>query len=218
MADDRSSRIDVAALLTAIVESTVDAIISTDLDRLITFWNPAAERLYGYSVDEALGAPNALIIPPDRRAEEEATVRRLLAGESVSTYDTVRLHKDGRRIDVSMTASAVRDPRGRIIGISKITRDISARLRGERQVTELIDRMSDAFCTVDEEWRVTYVNSRFLELAGVRREDLLGRNIWTVLPDATRTKVYEAAQRVISDKSSITRARIPAQHFACGSR
>jgi PAS domain S-box-containing protein len=205
MADDRSpSRIDVAALLTAIVESTDDAIISTDLNRLITFWNPSAERVYGYSVNEALGAPNTLIIPSDRRVEEEATLGRLLAGESVSTYDTVRLHKDGRRIDVSMTASAVRDPRGQIIGISKITRDLSTRLRRQRHVTELIGRMSDAFCAVDEEWRVTYVNSRYLELAGVRREDLLGRNIWTVLPDATRTKVYEAAQRVISDGTSIT--------------
>ena len=205
MADDQSpSRIDVAALLTAIVESTQDAIISTDLNRLISFWNPGAERLYGYSVGEALGAPNTLIIPPDRLEEEEATLGRLLTGQRVSTYDTVRVHKNGRRIDVSMTVSAVCDPRGRIIGISKITRDLSARLRGERQVTELIDRMSDAFCAIDAEWRVTYVNSRYLELAGVGREDLLGRNIWTVLPDASRTKVHEAARRVIRDQSSIT--------------
>src|SRR5947207_7845842 len=97
---------DEAAWLSAIVESSDEAIISTDLNGTITSWNPSAERIYGYAAREAVGQPNDLIIPPDRRAEETNIRRQVLAGDPVPRYDTVRLRKDGAGIDVSLAASA----------------------------------------------------------------------------------------------------------------
>src|SRR5436309_2122395 len=119
-------RVDPTALFRAIVESADDAIISTDLQETITSWNQAAERLYGYSAAETIGKSNRMIIPPDRCAEEDAVVRRLRSGEGVQHFETVRIHKNGTRVDVAITASAVRSD-GSIIGISKIARDISSR-------------------------------------------------------------------------------------------
>jgi PAS domain S-box-containing protein len=214
MADGRPpSGIDDAALLEAIVRSTQDAVISTDLSRRITSWNPAAERLYGYSSAEALGALNALIIPPDRLQEDDATVKRLLAGESVSPYETVRLHKDGRRIDVSMTASAIRGPDGRIIGISKITRDLSARMRVEGQLTDLMDRMSetllasrrlaaivesseDAIVAKDLNGVITAWNRAAERMFGYTPAEAIGQSIRIIVPDDLQDEETAIIERI----------------------
>src|SRR5580765_8017343 len=108
--------------LSAIVESSDDAIISVDLKGVLTTWNPAAERVYGFSSAEAIGQSNRIIIPPDRYGEEEEIFRRLVGGESLRPYETVRLRKDGTRIDVALTASAIRDAASAVVGISKISR------------------------------------------------------------------------------------------------
>ena len=109
----------------AIVESSDDAIIAKDLDGVISAWNAAAERLFGYTEHEAIGQPITLIIPPDLYDEEHDILRRLRAGERVDHYETVRVTKAGERIDVSLTISPLRDPAGRIIGCSKIARDVT---------------------------------------------------------------------------------------------
>jgi PAS domain S-box-containing protein len=207
------SRIDDAALLEAIVQSTDDAVISTDLNRRITSWNPAAERLYGYSGAEALGAPNAIIIPPDRLPEEDTTVRRLLAGESVPTYETVRLNKDGRRIDVSMTASAIRGPDAGIIGISKITRDLSTHLAIERQLTELMDRMSrallasrrlaaivesseDAIIAKNLSGEITAWNVAAERMFGYTPAEAIGQSIRIIVPDDLQDEETAILERI----------------------
>ena len=122
------------ALLAAIVESSEDAIISKTLDGIVMSWNGGAERLFGYAASEAIGRPVTIIIPPDREDEERAILERLRRGERIENFETVRQTKDGRCIDISLTASLVRDTTGRIIGASKVARDIGARKRGEEEL------------------------------------------------------------------------------------
>ena len=123
-------------LLTAIVESSDDAIISKNLDGVITTWNAGAERLFGYTAQEAVGQHVSLIIPLNRRAEEEAILERLRRGERIEHFDTVRVGKDGTTLDISLTISPLRDAAGNIIGASKIARDISQRKQMDRTLQE----------------------------------------------------------------------------------
>jgi PAS domain S-box-containing protein len=131
------------AYLAAIVESSDDAIVSKDLDGIITSWNRGAEAIFGYTAPEAIGRPIALIYPPDRLHEEDMILGRLRRGDRIDHFETVRRRKDGRLIDVSLTISPVRDAAGRIIGASKIARDITDRKRNDqaqRELNELLER------------------------------------------------------------------------------
>jgi PAS domain S-box-containing protein len=125
-----------ALRLAAIVESSEDAIISKDLDGIINSWNPGAERLYGYTAEEAIGQSILLVIPEDRHDEEDRILAQIRAGERVEPFETQRRRKDGTTIDVSLTVSPLRDPGGRIIGASKIARDISARKAAEEAIRQ----------------------------------------------------------------------------------
>ena len=128
------------AYLAAIIQSADDPIISKDLNGIITSWNPAAERLFGYSAEEIVGKPVLTFIPPDRVAEESMILERIRAGKAIDHLETVRLRKDGARLQVSLTVSPVKDADGNVIGASKITRDITgvaARMRQQRVVAEL---------------------------------------------------------------------------------
>src|SRR5262245_23372169 len=116
----RQSADEDRSLLAAIIESSDDAIVSKTLDGIVTSWNAGAERLFGYTAAEAVGRSITLIIPPDRRHEEDMILERLRRGERIDHFETVRQSKQGRLIDISVTISPVRDGRGRIIGASKV--------------------------------------------------------------------------------------------------
>ncbi|MGH6926436.1 MAG: PAS domain S-box protein [Propylenella sp.] len=120
-------------LLAAIVESSDDAIASKDLNGVITSWNAGAERLFGYSAAEAIGQPVMMLIPPDRRDEEARILERIRRGERVERYETVRERRDGSRVDVALTVSPIRDAGGKVVGASKIARDITERRRADEQ-------------------------------------------------------------------------------------
>jgi PAS domain S-box-containing protein len=120
-------------LLSAIVESSDDAIISKDLNAVITSWNKGAERMFGYTAAEAIGQPVTILIPLDRLEEEPKILARLRRGERVDHFETVRRRKDGTLLDISLTISPIKDVRGAIVGASKIARDISARKRAEAE-------------------------------------------------------------------------------------
>jgi PAS domain S-box-containing protein len=120
--------------LAAIVEAADDAIVSKTLDGTVLTWNPAAERLFGYRADEIVGRSIALIIPEDRQDEEPGLLTRIVAGERIANYESVRVKKDGSTCHVSLTVSPVRDKRGAIIGASKIVRDITERKRVEEEI------------------------------------------------------------------------------------
>jgi PAS domain S-box-containing protein len=145
-------RLDLAArYLASIVESSDDAIVSKDLNGIVTSWNKAAERIFGYTAEEMIGQPIALLVPPERPDEESSILARLRRGERIDHYETVRVRKDGSRLHVSVTISPIRDPDGHIIGASKVARDITREkaLRDEleRRVAELAeaDRRKDQF-------------------------------------------------------------------------
>jgi two-component system, chemotaxis family, CheB/CheR fusion protein len=123
--------------LASIVASSDDAIVSKDLNGIIATWNAGAERLFGYRADEVIGKPITIVIPPDRQDEEPRILQRIVHGERVDHYETVRRRKDGSLIDISLTVSPIKDADGRIIGASKIARDISERKRKEQHINLL---------------------------------------------------------------------------------
>jgi PAS domain S-box-containing protein len=137
-------------LLASIVDSSDDAIISKTLEGVITSWNRGAERLFGYTAKEAIGQPISMIIPLDRRDEETRILARLRQGEPIEHFDTVRVRKDGTKVEISLSISPVRDAAGKIIGASKIARDITGRKRIERELSESEQRfrtLADALDT-----------------------------------------------------------------------
>lgn len=137
------SALERAALtLSAIVQSSDDAIASKTLEGIVTSWNPAAVRMFGWEVEEIVGQSIKMIIPVDRHHEEEEVLTRVRRGERVDHYETVRVRKDGSMIDISLTVSPLRDFSGRIIGASKIARDISARRAAEEAKDQFLSLVS----------------------------------------------------------------------------
>jgi PAS domain S-box-containing protein len=156
-------------LLASIVDSSDDAIISKTLEGVITSWNAGAERLFGYPAKEAIGRHISMIIPLDRRGEETTILARLSRGERIDHFDTVRLRKDGAKLDISLSISPVRDATGEIIGASKIARDIGGRKRIERELYESEQRFRTLADALD-----TQVQFRTQELR--RRNDEISQH------------------------------------------
>jgi PAS domain S-box-containing protein len=179
-------------LLAAIVDSSDDAIVSKGLDGVITSWNKAAERMLGYGAIEAIGRHISLIIPPDRQHEETRILERLRRGERIEHFETVRRHKDGTLRDISLTISPVKDGAGKIVGASKVARDITER----RQAEERERRMTAETVAATAKFRAVFeqtpvfagimtldgiildANQLCLEACGYRGEDVLGKPFW----------------------------------------
>jgi len=138
---DRKQSEMAAQRLAAIVESSEDAIVSKDLNGIITSWNASAERIFGYSADEVIGKPVTILIPPDHVDEEPRLLERIRRGERTDHYETIRRRKDGSLIPVSLTISPIRDASGQIIGASKIARDNTERKRAEERQQILVGEM-----------------------------------------------------------------------------
>jgi PAS domain S-box-containing protein len=138
--------------LASIVESSDDAIVGKNIDGIITSWNNGAERLFGYTAHEVVDKPVTVLFPPDRHDEERTILERIMRGERIEHYETVRRHKDGRLIDVSLTISPVKDAEGKIVGASKIARDITERKRAEARekmlMAELDHRVKNVLARV----------------------------------------------------------------------
>lgn len=141
---ERRQAEEAAAYLAAVVDSAEDAIVSKTLDGFITSWNKGAETVFGYSEAEVLGKAITLIIPSERVEEEEEILARLRDGERIEPFETERVTKDGRRVPISLTVSPVKAPDGRVMGASKVARDISERKRFEREREELLARERSA--------------------------------------------------------------------------
>ena len=162
------------ARLAAIVESSDDAIISKDLNGIITSWNRGAERLFGYTEQEMVGQPVTMLIPPERLDEEPSILARIRRGERVEHYETMRCRKDGTAVDVSLAISPILDTHGRVVGASKIARDITERKEAERKLRESEERfrtMADSspimIWMVDMKGKVTFLNRTYLEYFGI---------------------------------------------------
>jgi PAS domain S-box-containing protein len=182
-------------LLAAIVDSSDDAIISKNLDGKITTWNKGAERIFGYSTEEAVGRQITMIIPPDRLNEETTILERLRRGERVDHFETVRLRKDGTTLDISLTISPLKDGSGRVIGASKVARDVTERKRAEQVLSErakLLDLSNDAILIRDGSDRITYWNKSASELYGYSREEATG----CVTHELLHTEFPESLERI----------------------
>ena len=166
-------------LLAAIVDSSDDAIISKNLDGVITSWNAGAERLFGYTAKEAIGQHVSLVIPLSRRDEEITILERLRRGERIDHFDTVRVRKDGTTLDISLTISPIRDAAGNIVGASKIARDFTERKRIERALNESEERFRTLARALDTQvqFRTEELQRRNAEIfqQSERLRDLSGR-------------------------------------------
>lgn len=138
---DRTIADETAQRYAAIVESSDDAILAKDRNGIITNWNRGAERLFGYTADEAIGKPVLMLVPLDRHSEEATILSRIRNGEPMDHYETIRRRKDGSLIEISLSISPIRNRHGRIVGAAKIARDITERRRAEEQQHLLIREM-----------------------------------------------------------------------------
>jgi PAS domain S-box-containing protein len=167
---------DIRSKLVSIVESSDDAIISKTLDGIITSWNPAAERLFGYCAEEAIGQPMLLIIPPDKEDEERVILERISRGERIEHYETQRVRKDGREITVAATISPLRDSSGRVLGASKIARDITERKRAEEEIRQQAAMLRLATALVrDMQDRIIYWTRGAEKLYGYSQAEAVGQ-------------------------------------------
>jgi len=167
-------------LLAAIVESSDDAIISKNLDGVITTWNKAAERMFGYTRDEAVGQSILLLIPEDRRGEEDSILAEIRRGERVDHFETLRRRKDGTLLDVSLTISPVRNADGRVIGASKIARDIRVAKKAEEMLRESEERfrmLADALDT-QVQFRTRELVHRNAEITARDSRAKIRRRVW----------------------------------------
>jgi len=189
---ERKSAEQASGHLAAIVDSSDDAIVSKNLDGIITSWNRGAERIFGYTAEEIIGKPITTIIPLNRRDEETDILSRIRRGERVDHFETVRQRKDGSFIDVSVTISPMRDASGRIVGASKVARDVTDRRRAEereRAIAQAAVAATAKFRAIFEQTTVfagimtrdgilIEANKLSLEACGYRSEQVLGRPFW----------------------------------------
>ena len=190
---------DAAARLAAIVDSSDDVIVSKTLDGIITAWNPAAERMFGWTAAEAVGRPITLIIPEERRAEEDAVLARVRRGERVEYFDTVRATKDGRLVNVSLSVFPVRDSAGRIVGASKIARDIAERRRFDEtraRLAAIVDSSDDVIVSKTLAGIITSWNPAAERMFGWTASEAVGRSITLIIPEEQRAEEEAVLARV----------------------
>jgi PAS domain S-box-containing protein len=189
---ERKRAEEVRERLAAVVESSDDAIISKTLDGIITAWNRGAEKVFGYSAEETVGQPIRMLIPVDRVNEEKQILSRVARGESVEHFETMRVRKDGKLIDASVTISPIRTSSGVVVGASKITRDITERKRAERALKEslatserALKELADQKFALDQhaivaitdvQGTINYVNDKFCAISRYSKEELIGQN------------------------------------------
>jgi PAS domain S-box-containing protein len=201
---ERKQTEEALAHLAAIVASSTDAIISKTLTGIVTSWNRSAERIFGYTAEEMIGQPILRLIPIDRHDEEDHILARLRRGEQVGHFETVRLTKSGRPIEVELSISPVTDRAGKIIGASKIVRDVTERKRAEallrdhaRQLSLITDTapVFIAYCDVDSRYK--FVNAAYADRFGLKPQDCVGERIADVVGDDAYESLREYIDAVL---------------------
>lgn len=220
---DRKRGEEAQARLAAIVESSDDAIVSKTLDGRITSWNRGAERLFGYTAEEIVGQSIKTLIPPERYDEEDLILSRLRRGERVEHFETVRIDKHGRRLDISVTISPMRDGSGRIVGASKVARDVTSRKQEERMLVALKDELATQVSDLRRLHEMSTRLSATLDLRAILEEVLRtavvieGTDLGVLsLCEADEERLEIGASVGIDEESLKLIAGIPAGGGACG--
>ena len=171
--------------LAAIIESSEDAIASKDLNGIITSWNKSAERLFGYKAEEIIGKPVTTIIPLELHGDEPKILGKIRAGERIEHFQTVRVRKDGQRINVSLTVSPIKDDKGKIVGAAKIVRDITRQKKLEEaalRLAAIVESSDDAIASKDLNGYITSWNRSAERLFGYTAEEIVGKHITLIIP------------------------------------
>ena len=185
--------------LEAIVESSDDAIITKDLDGIVTSWNAASTRIFGYTVDEIKGQSIIKIIPPELHQEEFEILRKLKTGERIEHYETIRVAKDGSKIQISLTVSPIKDDHGCIIGASMIGRNISERLQSDEvrfRLAAIVESSDDAIVGKDLTGIITSWNAAASRLFGWKAEEIIGRSVLTLIPPELQSEEPEILRKL----------------------
>ena len=196
MADDLFLSV---AELRALIDSSDDAIISKTLDGVITFWNRGAERIFGWTAAEAVGRHITLIIPEERHAEAAEVLARIRRGERVDHFETIRVARNGHRLNISLTVSPIKDDAGRIVGASKIARDITPQRQGEitqARLAALVDSSDDAIISKTLDGVITSWNAGAERIFGWTAAEAVGRHITLIIPDDRRAEEDEVLARI----------------------
>ncbi len=183
---ERRHAAETMARLASIIQSSHAAVISETLGRVVTIWNPGAERLYGYSSDEIIGRHIDVLIPAELRVGEHERRAAITRGERVEIYLTERLRKDGTTVAVSVTLSPVTDSSGAIVGVSTGSWDVTGQQRADARLRRLLEAAPDAVVCVAGDGRIALVNAQAERLFGYRREELAGQPVEILVPDAVR--------------------------------
>jgi PAS domain S-box-containing protein len=207
---DRRTSFELESRLAAIVEGSNDAIISKSLDGIIRTWNEGAERLFGYTAQEAVGRSIHLIIPPELRDEETRILERLRRGERIEHFETVRVRRDGRRINISLTISPVRDDHGRVIGASKVARDVTERRRMEQALRDselrfasFMQHLPGLAWIKDAEGRYVFANEAAQKAFGVSLTQLYGRTDLDLFPAATAVQFRQNDRLALASENGV---------------
>jgi PAS domain S-box-containing protein len=194
----------VAQQLASIVEFSDDAIVSKDINGIIVSWNRGAQRLFGYSADDVVGKPITILIPAERQEEGPQILARIRRGEHIDHYETVRRRKDGGLVDIALTVSPLKDPGGRIIGASKIARDITEHKRVERalrareaELETVISRTPFMLIRCSPDLRYRFVSPAYAEMLGRRRDDFIGKPIVDIIGEQAFKAILPQIQKVL---------------------
>lgn len=192
------SRIEKERLLSAVVESTGDAIVTKSLDGMITSWNESATRLYGYTPEEALGKSIAMLMPEEKKEDYFHILELISKGEKVEHFETVRCRKDGRTIDVSLNVSPIRSASGEVIGASAIARDISKRKHAEELFRLAVDASPNGMVMIDDQGKIVLANRESARMFGYAHKELVGKRIEELVPASIRTEHVEYRREFFS--------------------
>jgi two-component system sensor kinase FixL len=211
---EENSRLQAARLyLASIVESSHDAIIGVDLKGLVTAWNAAAERVFGYRPDEIVGRPVAMLFPPSRHDSESQLIQRVAGGETLTHYRTQRVRKDGAVLDVSLTLSPIRDADGIIIGASKIVDDVTEQMLKERHMrrleahrdylADLVESSNDAIVAGTLDGRIASWNKAAEKMFGYTAGEVVGLSLSVLSPPDRRQEAEDIFQRLMGGGGAI---------------
>jgi len=196
---EQTRAFEVAQRMGAIVESSDDAIIALTLEGIVTSWNPAAERLFGYTTEEIIGKPAETVTPKDRPEEMKDILAKVKAGQHIDHLETIRVRKDGSVFPVSLTVSPIRNANDATVGVSMISRNMTELRHAVRYARSLIEAALDPLVTISPEGEITDVNEASIKVTGVPRDELIGTEFSQYFTDPD--KAHEGYKRAFAQGS-----------------